>query len=141
MSKHPFSSHRKCQKIPVFSCISANRWRQMRPKLSPAFTSSKMKAMFGLIVESAEQFTEYFSSDPEKAMCVDIKDAFTRYANDVIATTAFGVKCDSLKHKTNEFYLMGKEATNFAGLKSIKFLLNEKMSKVSRLEIVLTATL
>lgn len=103
----------------------------MRPKLSPSFTGSKMKAMFSLITESAEQFTEYFTTNPDKAICLDIKDALTRYANDVIATTAFGIKCDSLKDRSNEFYLMGKEATNFSGLKLFKFLLNEDMSKVS----------
>lgn len=51
----------------------------------------------------------------------DIKDAFTRYTNDVIATTAFGLKCDSLDEKDNQFYLMGKEASDFSGLKGLKF--------------------
>nr|CAD7395187.1 unnamed protein product [Timema cristinae] len=35
---------------------------------------------------------------------LEMKDLFTRYANDVIATTAFGIQCDSLKDNSNQFY-------------------------------------
>ncbi|KAF2887966.1 hypothetical protein ILUMI_18207, partial [Ignelater luminosus] len=47
-----------------------------------------------------------------------------RFANDVIASTAFGIACDSLKDRENEYYLMGKKATNFRGAGTvIKFIL------------------
>ncbi|PSN49032.1 Cytochrome P450 9e2 [Blattella germanica] len=52
-------------------------------------------------------------------LVVELKDLFTRYANDVIATAAFGVGVDSLAKPSNEFYLMGKEATNFKGIHTI----------------------
>ncbi|KAJ3645285.1 hypothetical protein Zmor_022951 [Zophobas morio] len=45
-----------------------------------------------------------------------MKDILTRFTNDVIANTAFGVECDSLGDRENEFYLMGKEATDLSGL-------------------------
>lgn len=41
---------------------------------------------------------------------------FFRYTNDVIASTAFGVKVDSINNPKNEFYLMGKKTTNLNGL-------------------------
>jgi hypothetical protein len=44
---------------------------------------------------------------------VDCKDMTTRYANDVIASCAFGLKVDSMAEEENEFYLMGKKASNF----------------------------
>lgn len=68
-----------------------------------------MKTMFVLMSQCAENFVEYFLENNSKIIEVDMLDIFTRYANDVIATTAFGIKCDSLRNRDNEFYLRGKE--------------------------------
>ncbi|CAG2065369.1 unnamed protein product, partial [Timema podura] len=51
-----------------------------------------------------------------------MKDLFTRYTNDVIATAAFGIQCDSFKDKSNQFYEMGKEVTDFSGIRTLIFL-------------------
>jgi cytochrome P450 family 9 len=48
-----------------------------------------------------------------------MRDLFTRYANDVIATAAFGIVCDSLNNPKNEFYEMGKDVTNFGGVRAL----------------------
>ena len=45
---------------------------------------------------------------------VDCKDLTTRYANDVIASCAFGIKVDSHTDENNEFYKMGKAASTFS---------------------------
>lgn len=96
----------------------------MRSTLSPAFTSNKMRTMFVLICECADQFVDYFTKqvDPNKPLTIEMKDVFSRFANDVIATTAFGIKCDSLNEKNNDFYLMGKEVSDFSGTRGLKFL-------------------
>jgi cytochrome P450 family 9 len=44
---------------------------------------------------------------------MEMKDLFTRYTNDVIATAAFGVGVNSLMEPSNEFYLTGKDITIF----------------------------
>ncbi|KAJ3645276.1 hypothetical protein Zmor_022942 [Zophobas morio] len=95
--------------------LTGNKWREMRAKLSPAFTGSKMKHMFTLISQSGQQFVDHFLKKDQDLIIVEMKDTFTRFTNDVIASTAFGVQCDSLDDTNNEFYLMGKEATNFDG--------------------------
>jgi cytochrome P450 family 9 len=50
----------------------------------------------------------------------------------VIATTAFGLKVDSLQQPTNEFYMMGQEATNFGVMKWFLVLALPKIAKVSQ---------
>lgn len=97
------------------------RWHDLRAALSPAFTSSKMKAMFHFMTESAKQYTDYYLEQDDKVISIELKDSFTRYTNDVIATSAYGVKCNSLKDRNNEFFMLGKEAFNFGGIKSFKF--------------------
>ncbi|KAF2892017.1 hypothetical protein ILUMI_14156, partial [Ignelater luminosus] len=96
--------------------LRGEKWRNMRSTLSPSFTSSKMKIMFGLISECAKQFVAYFQEKNLEVVTVEMRDTFTRFANDVIASSAFGLNCNSLKEPENEFYLMGKEVTNFTGL-------------------------
>ncbi|XP_063915553.1 cytochrome P450 9e2-like [Zophobas morio] len=103
--------------------LTGRKWREMRATLSPSFTSSKMKYMFTLMSQNGEQFVKYFLKKNENVVTVEMKDTFTRFTNDVIASTAFGVECDSLGDRTNEFYLMGKDATDFSGFwKNISFL-------------------
>jgi cytochrome P450 family 9 len=66
-------------------------------------------------------------------MAVEMKDLFKRYTNDVIATSAFGIGCDSLNNPKNEFYEMGKDLTNFRGLRALIFfgyMMSPKLMKV-----------
>ncbi|GLH10351.1 Probable cytochrome P450 6d4 [Gryllus bimaculatus] len=101
-------------------------WRDMRATLSPAFTTSKIKAMLPLMSQCADQFSQYlrekYVSSKEgsmtKPLVFDLKDLFTRLTNDIIATTAFGVSCDSLKNPNNEFYTRGKTLTTFSKFRS-----------------------
>lgn len=102
--------------------LNGERWRDVRNLLSPAFTSSKMRAMHVLMSKCAENFAEklieqYVNKDME------MKDIFTRYANDVIATCAFGIEVDSLKDPNNEFYVHGRNSTKTTPVMMFKFLL------------------
>lgn len=56
-------------------------------------------------------------------MEVELKDLFTRYSTDVIATCAFGVKVDSYKEKDNEFFTNGKQSIGFAKMTMPKMLM------------------
>ncbi|KAB0791190.1 hypothetical protein PPYR_02990 [Photinus pyralis] len=95
--------------------LKGDKWKDMRATLSPSFTSSKMKLMFDLISNYAKAFVGYFEEHPDQAHSMEMKDVFTRFTNDIIATSAFGVNCDSIRNPQNEFYLMGKDITNFTG--------------------------
>lgn len=55
-------------------------------------------------------------------MDFETKELLTKYTNDVIATSAFGVKVDTLQNPDNTFYEMGKRISNLNGFKmSLKF--------------------
>ncbi|XP_037038783.1 probable cytochrome P450 9f2 [Bradysia coprophila] len=98
--------------------MESEKWRLMRATLSPAFTGSKMRQMFNLVVEVAESVMQHLLKKVENGEKVDVemKDFFTRYTNDVIASCAFGLKVNSVAEPKNEFYLNGKELLNFFGL-------------------------
>lgn len=102
--------------------LKGQEWKDMRATLSPSFTSSKMKGMFTLISDCANNFVEYFKQINQDTITIEMRDTFTRFTNDAIATTAFGIKVDSLKDRNNQFYVMGKEITSFTSFwKNFKF--------------------
>lgn len=63
-------------------------------------------------------------------LILELKDFYTRYTNDVIATAAFGIGVDSLKQPTNEFYMMGQDLTNMGGFRAFKWLAYVSMPKL-----------
>ncbi|KRT85987.1 cytochrome P450, partial [Oryctes borbonicus] len=92
--------------------LKDTEWREMRSTLSPSFTSSKMKMIFTLISECADDFINHFL-EKGGSQILEMKDTFTRYTNDVIASVAFGIKCDSIRERDNPFFTMGTKATKF----------------------------
>ncbi|XP_012253053.2 cytochrome P450 9e2-like [Athalia rosae] len=101
--------------------LKDDEWREMRALLSPAFTSSKMKMMFEVVSRCAIDFTDYLAAQDPQPEELNMKETFSRYTLDVIATTAFGLSTNSMRDRDNEFYKIGKEVSNFTGLKLLKF--------------------
>ncbi|XP_016954056.1 probable cytochrome P450 9f2 [Drosophila biarmipes] len=110
----------------LFSMRDA-RWKDMRSTLSPVFTGSKMRQMFQLMNQVAKEAVAYLKQDESSAQEagqeLDMKDYCTRFTNDVIASTAFGLQVNSFKDRENTFYQMGKKLTKFSFLQNIKFML------------------
>lgn len=102
--------------------MKGDHWRDMRKLLSPSFTSSKMKMMFELMIECAENFIDFVVTESGKtAKTYNMKDLMGRLATDVVATCAFGISVDSFKNPDNEFYLLAKKAMTFDAWLSFKF--------------------
>jgi cytochrome P450 family 9 len=84
-------------------------------------------------IVSVPFFIVLFCVSEGNILIVEMKDLFTRYTNDVIATSAFGISCDSLNNPGNEFYEMGKDITNFRGIRAIilfGYMFSPKLMKV-----------
>lgn len=114
--------------------LRGDHWREMRKLLSPSFTSSKMKMMFGLMCQCAENFVNSVNTQSgETGKTYDMKDILCRYANDTVATCAFGIDVDSFKYPKNEFFLLGRKALNFEGILSFKFFMHRNFPLLANL--------
>lgn len=60
----------------------------------------------------------------------------TRYANDVVASCAFGLKVDSHLDLDNEFYARGKEASTFSFWQLMMFFGFASFPKVMKVRLV-----
>ncbi|RZC41759.1 p450 domain containing protein, partial [Asbolus verrucosus] len=132
---HDHFSFANTDKDPLLSksliSLSGENWRQMRATLSPAFTSSKMKNMYQLIADCAENFAGHFKG--KERVAVEMKDIFSRFATDVIATTAFGIKIDSLDQPNNNFFKMGGRLGKFGVVVFLKIVIMHLSSTLSNL--------
>ncbi|XP_054091078.1 uncharacterized protein LOC105219723 [Zeugodacus cucurbitae] len=87
-------------------------WKRLRAKLTPTFTSGKMKNMFHMVNAVGERFAETFYTriGDGDAMghgkVLPISDLTGRYTTDTIGTCAFGIECNSLNAETPDFVLV-----------------------------------
>jgi cytochrome P450 family 9 len=95
--------------------LTGQKWRDMRATLSPVFTGSKMRQMFELVTKCGAQMVSTFQRDAKSqgALTHDMKELFSRFTIDVVATSAFGIEVNSFEDKENLFFTLGKEMLNF----------------------------
>ncbi|XP_055596682.1 cytochrome P450 6a2-like [Uranotaenia lowii] len=90
--------------------LVGNRWKNTRSKLTPAFTSGKMKLMYSTMIAVAEQFRKRMMLETEKGTEVEMKEFLARFTTDVIGSCAFGLECNSLEDPKAIFREMGRKA-------------------------------
>ncbi|XP_059610501.1 cytochrome P450 6a9-like [Phlebotomus argentipes] len=101
--------------------LNGQRWKNLRNKLSPTFTSGKMKMMHSTIIAVAKEFQNYLEPIAQKNQELEIKDVLSRFTTDVIGNCAFGIECNSLKEPDTEFRRIGKRVFELTPFEFIKF--------------------
>lgn len=86
------------------------KWKNLRSKLSPIFTSGKLKSMFPLIVICSDHFREVLEEPAKINGIVDVKELAQRYTIESILFVVFGIECDFLKDPNST---VGKMAVDF----------------------------
>lgn len=97
------------------------KWRDMRATLSPVFTGSKMRLMFELVGDTAHEMAEHLSAKTDRGeeIHAEMKELFSKFTNDVIASSAFGIKVNSFQNPKNAFYTAGSKMIDFTGVKTV----------------------
>lgn len=108
--------------------IENNDWRKLRTKMTPTFTSGKIKMMFFTIYDVAFEMVKHLNMEFQKQQnsssdCgfdVELTDLMARYNTDVIVSCAFGVKCNSLVEPKSQFRAVGKKMLTFSRIRLLK---------------------
>jgi cytochrome P450 family 6 len=89
--------------------LAGMKWRNLRLKLTPTFTSGKMKMMFQRLVECGQELQTCLEKVGETGNVIEIKDILARFSTDIISSCAFGIECNCLQNEDAEFRKWGRK--------------------------------
>ncbi|XP_061401512.1 probable cytochrome P450 6a21 [Musca vetustissima] len=90
--------------------LDGNKWRHMRTKLTPTFTSGKMKGMFPFVTKLAHDMVDVVGDRIMVNPILDVKDMAACFTIDVIGSCAFGLEMNCLRGRNPEFRNMCRRA-------------------------------
>lgn len=85
------------------------QWKMLRHQLTPTFTTGKLKAMFQTILDVGNRLNVHVEQYAEHNTEVEIKDLFTRFSTDIIASVIFGCEVDSINDPNHDFRKIGRK--------------------------------
>nr|CAD7427782.1 unnamed protein product [Timema monikensis] len=79
------------------------KWRYIRMKLTPTFSSNKIKNMFCLVDAKAAELAEFVEQQSLRGNTISVKEISSGYTIDVLASCAFGVNANAINDGNGEF--------------------------------------
>ncbi|XP_068623996.1 cytochrome P450 6B7-like [Battus philenor] len=90
--------------------VEGDVWRMLRHRTTPAFTTSKLKAMFPLVLDCIERIQQRISllTINDVATITSTYDLMSRYTTDLICATGFNIEAGALKDDDSHLLKLGK---------------------------------
>lgn len=88
-------------------CMTGKPWKDLRVKLTPTFTSGKLKNMFPTIVEKNEVLRDHLLHIAEMDQEVALKTVLIHSNMNIIAPIFFGFDLDTFKDPEHQFAKIG----------------------------------
>nr|QZP43546.1 cytochrome P450 monooxygenase CYP6AN47 [Ephestia elutella] len=106
-----------------------DNWKLLRQRLTPAFTTAKLKNMFPLIVKCAEKLQSLGDKIVSRGGDCDIREMMARFTTEFIGACGFGIEMDTINDEKSLFRDFGKliftrttgDVTRFALWEAIPF--------------------
>jgi cytochrome P450 family 6 len=127
----PLSAH-------LFS-LTGVKWRNLRTKLTPTFTSGKMKMMFQILVDCGNELRTHVEPFAAGGETLEVKDILAKFSTDIIASFAFGVQCNCLRNPDAEFRKWGRKIFDVSiktAIRDIVMFLEPTMASILKIPFV-----
>lgn len=118
--------------------LSGQRWRNLRVKLAPTFTSGKIKHMFRTIAKCSEQMADYIQDRVVASggeHCEDARPIMVRLFVDTVSSVAFGIESNVFQNEASEFFVAAEKAaepTLMNALRALLFLFGSRLRAALR---------
>ena len=103
-----FTDRRNRSLSPTYSrmlpFLYGREWKQARADLTPTFSSGKIKGMFPILLRTVDNLRQYIGEESKADSAINMKNVFSCYTMDTIASVAFSVKCNSFKNENLDLF-------------------------------------
>lgn len=103
--------------------LTGQKWRNLRSKLTPTFSSGKLKAMFSTFADCGSKLQNYLEDLSNKNEVLDVREISARHSTNIIASVAFGIDVDTISEPNHEFRVNGRKIFASTFLNAIRFFL------------------
>ncbi|XP_018342212.1 PREDICTED: cytochrome P450 6k1-like isoform X2 [Trachymyrmex septentrionalis] len=114
--------------------LEGRKWKGLRSKLTPAFSSGKLKRMFYLLVECCEELQRLINEASNFGdQTVEVRELAAKFIIDVIGSCAFGIQINALTDEESEFHRAVKKLSKPSYKATLWRMLRTAMPKLYRL--------
>ncbi|XP_012062211.1 PREDICTED: probable cytochrome P450 6a13 [Atta cephalotes] len=114
--------------------LEGRKWKGLRSKLTPAFSSGKLKRMFYLLVECCEELQRLINEASNFAdQTVEVRELAAKFIIDVIGSCAFGIQINALTDEESEFHRAVKKLSKPSYKATLWRMLRTAMPRLYRL--------
>jgi cytochrome P450 family 6 len=118
--------------------LNGTKWRNLRTKLTPTFTSGKMRMMFQTLVSCEVGMRKKIEQESERRTPIDIKEVLGCFTTDIIGSCAFGLDCKTFEEENSPFREYGRKFFTRNLTRRVKRLIANNFETFARvLDIVL----
>lgn len=103
--------------------LKGSAWRKMRAKITPVFTSGRMKQFFELLIACSVRLDSYLHRAAENNEVIEFKDLIVRFTSDSISSTLFGLETNAIFEKDSEVRRIGSLIMSQNKWNMIKFMM------------------
>ncbi|XP_031628927.1 probable cytochrome P450 6d4 [Contarinia nasturtii] len=123
----------------ILFSLPGQKWKNLRGKLSPAFSTGKLKAMFSTLHDCGSTLQQYLGKIADKEEILYVRDIAARHTTNVIASVGFGIDCDTIGNPNHDFRTHGRqifESTFINAVRWFCFFFAPRLMRILRLKIV-----
>lgn len=108
-------------------------WHDLRSKITPLFSTVKMRGFFDIVNGIGKEFNEKLNEDIPHENTVDMKELNVFYMTDIYASCAFGIQANSIRDPNSEFGQRAIKMFDFTLLRALEFASNFISPEISQL--------
>lgn len=116
------------------------KWRKLRTKLTPAFTSGKLKSMLPIVIKNGKILNNFITMRIEEGTnSFEFRDLVARLNTNIITSVAYGIDVDTINQPQHVMRQMGVkvfEPNLLAGLRFFTSFFTPMINEVFRFKFV-----
>ncbi|XP_053694786.1 probable cytochrome P450 28a5 [Sabethes cyaneus] len=110
--------------------LNGEEWKQKRAEITPAFTTSRMKALYSFVEDVGSRMTDYLKQQASKP--VEAKELAAKFTTDVVSSCIFAADAQSFTSDKPEIQEMGRKLLDFSFFSFVCMIFMEMFPKIAK---------